>query len=272
MPLSVTSWSFPACTLPEVAGIAQALGIPAVDVGYFYASALDKTALLADPVGTAARLTDQGITSPCLYHLFGDTLADRNLADPRSRERNLADFARVAAFCRAAGIPTVFVLPGVCNPGQGRAEALRESAASLRALVRVAEDAGVQLTVEPHVDAYLESPSLVLRLLEQVPGLKLTLDYAHFVCLGYRQEDVDVLAPHAAHVHLRQARPGALQAKGHEGTINMEAMLGTLRDAGYAGWLALEYVHQDYMGTLHDDVLTETVRLRDRVRAWADGG
>jgi sugar phosphate isomerase/epimerase len=112
----------------------------------------------------------------------------------------------------------------------------------------------------------------VLQLLEQVPGLKLTLDYAHFVCLGYRQEDIDVLAPHAAHVHLRQARPGALQAKGHEGTINMEAMLGTLRDAGYAGWLALEYVHQDYMGTLHDDVLTETVRLRDRVRAWMAAG
>ncbi len=262
MKLSVTSWSFPACTLPEVAGIAKALGLSAIDIGYFYAAALDKAALLADPEGTAARLAGQGVTSPCLYHLFGDTLADRNLAD----------FAQVAAFCRAAAIPTVFVLPGVCNPGQGRAEALRESAASLQALVRVAEDAGVQLTVEPHVHAYLESPGLVLQLLEQVPGLKLTLDYAHFVCLGYRQEDVDVLAPHAAHVHLRQARPGALQAKGHEGTINMEAMLGTLRDAGYAGWLALEYVHQDYMGTLHDDVLTETVRLRDRVRAWLAAG
>ena len=119
MKLSVTSWSFPACTLPEVAGIAKALGIAAVDVGYFYASALDKAALLADPEGTAARLADQGISSPCLYHLFGDTLADRNLADPRSRERNLADFEQVAAFCRAAGIRPIFVLPGVVQPGPG---------------------------------------------------------------------------------------------------------------------------------------------------------
>ena len=269
MKLSVTSWSFPACTLPEVAGIAKALGVPRRRRRLLLRlrprqDGTPRRPRRAPPPASPS----QGVTSPCLYHLFGDTLADRNLADPRSRERNLADFAKVAAFCRAAAIPTVFVLPGVCNPGQGRAEALRESAASLQALVRVAEDAGVQLTVEPHVHAYLESPGLVLQLLEQVPGLKLTLDYAHFVCLGYRQEDVDVLAPHAAHVHLRQARPGALQAKGHEGTINMEAMLGTLRDAGYTGWLALEYVHQDYMGTLHDDVLTETVRLRDRVRAW----
>ena len=95
------------------------------------------------------------------------------------------------------------------------------------------------------------------------------LDYAHFVCLGYRQDEIDPLAAHAAHVHLRQARPGALQAKAGEGVINMEAQFGALRDAGYAGHMALEYVHQDYMGTLYDDVLTETLRLRDRWRRWA---
>jgi sugar phosphate isomerase/epimerase len=79
---------------------------------------------------------------------------------------------------------------------------------------------------------------------------------------------VDPLAAHAAHVHLRQARPGALQAKFAQGSINFPALLGTLRDAGYAGALALEAVHQDYMGTLHDDVLTETVLMRDAVRTW----
>ncbi|MEO1018889.1 MAG: TIM barrel protein, partial [Pseudomonadota bacterium] len=130
----------------------------------------------------------------------------------------------------------------------------------------------VTLTIEPHVHSYLESPSLVLRLLDQVEGLKLTLDYAHFACLGYRQEEIDPLAPHAAHVHLRQARPGALQTKGAQGTINMAAQFGTLRDAGFTGAMALEYVHQDYMGTLYEDVLTETVALRDVYRAWAANG
>ena len=272
MKLSVTSWSFPACTLPEVAGIAKALGIPAVDVGYFYASALDKTALLADPDGTAARLAEQGVTSPCLYHLFGDTLADRNLADPRLARAQPSRLREGGRLLPRRRHPDRLRPSRRLQPRPGPRGGATRVATSLQALVQVAEDAGVQLTVEPHVHAYLESPGLALQLLEQVPGLKLTLDYAHFVCLGYRQEDVDVLAPHAAHVHLRQARPGALQAKGHEGTINMEAVLGTLRDAGYAGWLALEYVHQDYMGTLHDDVLTETVRLRDRVRAWLAAG
>ena len=111
-----------------------------------------------------------------------------------------------------------------------------------------------------------------MRRLVEETGVRLALDYAHFVCLGFRQEEVDPLAPFAAHVHLRQARPGALQAKFGEGTINFPALFGTLRDAGYAGSLALEAVHQDYMGTLYDDVLTETVAMRDAFNAWKGEG
>ncbi len=268
MRLSLTSWSLRACSLPEAVGIARALGIGALDLGYFYGPALDRGALLADPEGVAAQVSALGVATPSFYHLFGATLADRNLADPRHLDANRDDFAAAMRFCRAAGVPNVFVLPGVCNPGQGRAEAMAASAASLRALLPIARDAGVTLTVEPHVHSFLESPALTLELLERAPGLRLTLDYAHFVCLGWRQDEIDVLTPYAAHVHLRQARPGVLQAKAGQGTINIAAQLATLRDAGFAGHVALEVVHQDYMDTLHDDVLTETIALRDQVREW----
>lgn len=267
MRLSLTSWSLRSCTLTEAVGISRVLGIDALDLGYFYRPALDKGAVLAEPERTAEMVRQLGVDVPCFYHLFGTTLADRNLANPAHRGANEQDFASVAAFCREAAIPTVFVLPGVCNPGQGRAEALEQSAETLRRLLPIAERAGVQLTIEPHVHSYLESPSITLDLLHRVPGLKLTLDYAHFVCLGWRQDEIDVLAPHAAHVHLRQARPGVLQAKLLQGTINMEAQLATLRAAGFSGCVALEVVHQDYMDTLYDDVLSETIALRDLVRA-----
>jgi sugar phosphate isomerase/epimerase len=268
MKLSLTSWSLRACTLTEAAAIAKALGVSGLDIGYFYGPALDKAQLLSTPEKVAEQVRSLGIETPNLYHLFGATLADRNLADPAHRATNEADLKTVARFCKAAGVPTIFVLPGVCNPGQGRREALRQSAESLRRLNAITAEAGVQLTIEPHVHSFTESPQIVLDLLGEAPGVRLTLDYAHFVCLGWRQDEIDALAPHAAHVHLRQARPGALQTKTHEGVINFEALLATLRDVGYAGALALEYVHQDYMATLYDDVLTETIALRDRVRAW----
>jgi sugar phosphate isomerase/epimerase len=268
MKLSLTSWSLRALTLDEAAAVSKAIGVNALDLGYFYGPALDKAALLADPARSADRVRALGVDLPNLYHLFGSSLVDRNLADPAHRQSNEADLKQAADFCKQAGIATIFVLPGVCNPGQGRREALAASAESLRRLLPIAATHGVQLTIEPHVHSFLESPALTLELLAAAPGLKLTLDYAHFVCLGWRQDEIDALAPHAAHVHLRQARPGALQAKASQGTINIEAQLAVLRAAGYAGRISLEVVHQDYMDTVYDDVLTETIALRDQVRAW----
>jgi sugar phosphate isomerase/epimerase len=268
MKLSLTSWSFPACNLSEVTGIARALGINAIDLSYFYASGLNRAVLLEQPEKLAAELEALGVQASNLYHLFGDGLDGRNLALDASLPENLEDFKKVVHFCQLAKIPSVMVLPGVINPGQTRLAALEQSAQSLRALLPVAQAAGVTLATEPHVHSYLESPNLTLELLGRVPGLKLVLDYAHFVCLGYRQEEIDVLVPHAAHVHLRQARMGVLQSKLEQGTINFPALLGTLHESGFDGFLALEYVHQDYMGTLYDDVLTETVKLRDLVRRF----
>ena len=264
--LSLTSWSLTHCTLGEAANIGRALGIEGLDLGLLHGPALAKGRLLADPEALAGEIRRLGIICPNLYWLFGNGLVDRNLADPEARAANEADFRRVLAFATAASIPTIFVLPGVCGRGIGREAALERSAASLRPLTAMAGDAGVVLTVEPHVGGFLESPGLTLALLDAVPGLKLTLDYAHFACLGFTQGEIDPLAPHAAHVHLRQARPGALQCKLEHGTLNFPAMLATLAGHGYRGRLAIEYVHQGYMDTLHDDVLSETIKMRDLVR------
>lgn len=267
MRLSVTAWSFPSCTLAECAAISRALGIGALDVGLFYRSALDKAAILSDPVAVAADLTKFGIAIPNYYHLFGDGLAGRNLSLPGTIDQNASDLEQVLTFADAAGIGSVFILPGIINPGQSRDDAARQSAQSLRELLHVASHQTAKLCIEPHVHSWAESPDLVRRLIDET-GIGLALDYSHFACLGYRQDEIDPLAPHAVHVHLRQAKMGHLQTKFAQGTLNFPAMFATLRDAGYTGWLALEAVHQDYMNTLTEDVLTETISLRDAFRAW----
>lgn len=271
MYLSLTAWSMPSCSLAEAAGISTALGIGALDVGLFYRSALDKAAILSDPRAAAAPLARLGVRLPNYYHLFGDGLAGRNLALPGTLDGNLRDLEQVLTFADAAGIGSVFILPGVVNPGQSRAQAEAVATDSLRAMVDLARGFSATLCIEPHVHSFAESPGIVRRLVEAT-GIRLALDYSHFACLGYRQEEVDPLAPFAAHVHLRQARMGALQAKFAHGTLNFPAMFGTLRDAGYTGALAIEPVHQDYMNTLFEDVLTEIVALRDCFNAWKEGG
>lgn len=269
MKLSITSWSFPLLTLDEVGAVARAIGMEGLDLGYFYRSALDKARLLSEPEAygreIAARLP---LPVSNLYHLFGSSLAERNLALPDHRSENLADFRKVLAFCKAAGAPTVFILPGVLNGAQTRAQALNETVESLKPLVEAGQAAGIDVCVEPHVHSYLETPSLAAEMCTRVPGVRLALDYAHFAVSGYRQEEIDVLIPWLGHAHLRQARPGALQAKMEQGTLNFPAMFAAFREAGFGGYVASEYVHQDYFDTVHDDVMSETVKMRDLFRAW----
>ena len=216
----------------------------------------------------AAQVTDLGVALPNYYHLFGDGLNGQNLALPGALTQNLKDLQQVLTFADAASIKTVFILPGVVNAGQSRAEAFAVSSESLSAMVDLAADFKTTLCIEPHVHSYTESPAIVGELVAKT-GVKLALDYSHFVCLGYRQDEIDPLAPHAAHVHLRQAKMGALQTKFDHGTLNFPAMFGTLRDAGYTGALSIEPVHQDYMNTLFEDVLTEIIALRDCYNDWS---
>ncbi len=267
MKLSTTAWSFPQLSLKEITGILKVLGINSVDIGLFYNSALDKNRLLNDAEPYAQELLNLDIDFANLYYLFGDGLGERNLADGKSLKENIEDFKKLMPFLKTAKIPSIMLLPGVLNKGQGRQAALKETVISLKELLPIANDNGIALTIEPHVHSYLESPSLVLELLAQVP-VKLTLDYAHFVALGYRQEEIDELAKYATHVHLRQARAGFLQAKLEQGTINFPAVLAKLKEHNYKGYLSIEYVHQDYMNTLYDDVLSETVKMRDLVREF----
>lgn len=270
MRLSLASWSFPACTLTECAAISTALGIGSLDVGLAYRSTLDTALILSDPLGAAAQILALGVTVPNYYHMFGDGLAPGNLALPGTIDANARDLDQVLRFADAAGIGTVFVLPGIVNPGQSRDDAARVAGDSFRALLQVASSYKAVLCTEPHVQSWVESPTLT-RMLVDATGIRLCLDYAHFICLGYRQDEVDPLAAFAAHVHLRQARPGALQTKFAQGTLNFSALFGVLRAAGYTGTLTLEPVHQDYMATLTEDVLTEVVALRDCFYDWERG-
>jgi sugar phosphate isomerase/epimerase len=269
MKLSVTSWSFPLLTLREAGDISKALGLDGIDVSLFYASALDKGRLLSEPEAYGAEIS-AALPLPVAnyYHLFGNDLSHRNLAGADDPE-NLSDLKAILQFAKAAGAPTVFILPGMINPGQSRSAAIAASAEALKPMVEAGQKAGVTVTIEPHVHGILESIETTQDILSKVPGLKITLDLAHFVSLGFRQDEIETLAPHAGHVHLRQARQGLLQEKMENGTINFPSLFGALRDAGYDGWLGIEYVHQAYMNTVFDDVLSETVKMRDCFRNWA---
>lgn len=50
-----------------------------------------------------------------------------------------------------------------------------------------------------------------MQLLDAVPGLAITLDYAHYVFGGIAQSEIDPLLPHARHLLLRDLLVKAAQ-------------------------------------------------------------
>ena len=265
MKLSCATWSFPTLTKEETVALAVTLGLSGVDQGLFFRGALDKQRLLSAPEAMGAEVSALGLPAPCYYHMFGPDLTVRNCADPYALQANQAEFERVVAFCEAASIETIFISPGRINPGQSHEHALNASARAIEKMAAQARRRAITLTIEPHVTSIAESPASVMRLLSLAEGLRLTLDYSHMVFLGHAQAEIDQLIPWAAHVHLRQARPGRLQERLELGTLNFAALLSALREGGYDGWLTLEYCHQPFMDMTNVDVLSETVKLRDLI-------
>jgi len=84
--------------LSEAVAITKALGLEAIDLGYFHGPAVDKPQLLANPAAYAQFVKSLQVTVPSFYHLFGETLYDRNLADPSSLQANRRDLVKVVEF------------------------------------------------------------------------------------------------------------------------------------------------------------------------------
>ena len=99
----------------------------------------------------------------------------------------------------------------------------------------------------------------------------MTLDYTHFIAPGYSQLEIDRLAPFAGHVQVRGGRKGMGQCAMKENTIDYESLLNLLAASDYDGFLAVEYVWIEWENMNRCDNVSETILMRDRLRAHLQG-
>jgi len=270
MKMCLAIQSLRSCGLEEAAAIARALGFSALDLDGVMDTTLRREKIFSLDQTEVQRVKNLDLETPNIHWTFapGSLLPAINDSDPQVRADNRRQIQLLVDFCHAAGIPSILVLPGVILPGQKVLDGRMLSAEALREYVEIGRAAGVAVYFEAHAGSSFESPDVTAWLCEQVPGLGLVLDYAHFICQGYTQPQVDRLAKYTAHVHLRQARPGLMQTKLGDGVINFPLVFDALREVDYNGRLCVEYVHQDYIGADKIDVLTETVKMRDLIRRY----
>jgi sugar phosphate isomerase/epimerase len=274
MELTCTSFSFPLLSFERALQAIALLDIPRFDVGaHEGASHIQPSDVEANPSYVAARIRraaeTAGLNVSDFFPTFGHGFRDRpvNSPDAAVRAANVGRFRAIVSCARVIGARGVTLLPGVVWDDIGPERSFDLAVEGLRELLPIAHDAGLRLSVEAHLESVAESPTLARQLVESVPGLKLTLDYSHFVAGGYTADDVHPLVPHAGHFHARQAAPGRLQASANDGTLDFHDLVRRLQSVRYDGDLCVEYTWQEWRDCWHQDVVSESVLLRDLLRS-----
>ncbi len=267
MRLSIASYSFEVLPLEATLMISQSLGFDAVDIAGFHArgrASFEPAAVAADPQAQAdilLPLLDQyQLDVVDFFPQFGAAPALHSLNDPDAdvRARNLEYMRGAARFCHLIGSPGMTILPGIDHTARKQAENLAVSIEYLRRAVDIAGEQNVEVRFEPHMGSLTDTPELALEVVDAVPGLKVTLDIAHFMLQYIPLERVYTLIPHTGHVHVRQAQPGKLQVAHDEGAIDFIDLIARLQAVDYSGALTVEYVCADWFGVNRNDTLYES--------------
>lgn len=243
------AFAFKGWPLDKALAFAADAGFTHVSVGANHAAAQVnplEAAARPEPVGLRVRelAARHGLTLVelfiCPVTVEPGRAVEPNDPDPAARAAMLDVFEGLCRFAAEAGFANVMGVPGVARQGRSEADDFALAAETLGRMVGLAERAGVRFTVEAHSGSIVNEPARALRLLEAVPGLMLTLDYAHFIGAGIDAQAVRPLHPHAFHVHAKPSRPGKPVCPLAENATDFRAILTDLHAGGYAGVISTE--------------------------------
>lgn len=271
MKIGIASWTFEALPLKDVAALSKALGFERMDIAGFVGRgrcSCNPFEAAAQPDRQADRLLRElepfGMSVPDYFPQPGATLSRSALNDPDAavRSRNREMLEGVLTFCKLAGIPGITLSPGVNHPHVPFERNVETSAAEFAWLAERAASAGITVRVEPHAQAIADTPERIMYILERAPGVKVTLDYAHFLLQYIEMDRIHKLLPFTDHVHVRQARMGKLQTRTEEGIIDYADIAARLKKLDYQGVFSLEYVHMDWYDCNQVDCIQETLKTK----------
>lgn len=262
--LACHAWAYNNRSLEEAIGTIARLGFRYIDIGSGTHFDPDRAAYYpADEAGRIRALLEQANLHISDLYLM---LPYINAPDPSRRAGQIALFERLLPFALALGTPGITVSPGIYH-ADGHEHAFARSIPALLHMSEIMEDLDLRFCFEPHMDSSVLTPEEALMMVECVPGLNLTLDYAHFIVQGYKLADLTALLPYTAHVHVRQAVKGRLQTPFSQGRIDLDVMMRDLLASGYRGTLTIEYMTTiGWHGMMPVNITQETAKTRDVLR------
>lgn len=272
--LACADFTFPLLAHDKVLQLIALLDLQGVDVGLFENRSHLWPSQEFVQVEHAARqlkqkLDDLGLHAADIFlqmdPLFEPYAINQPAADRRAKA--LDWFLKTLDYANACGAGHVTILPGVHFDSEPWESSFARAVEELTWRVERARRQGIVFGVEAHVGSIVPDPAKAEYLLQQVPGLTLTLDYTHFTRLGTPDAQIEPLVQYASHFHIRGARPGRLQERFAHNTIDYQRLCDCIKASSYQGWLGIEYVWLEWEHCNECDNVAETILFRDFLRA-----
>jgi sugar phosphate isomerase/epimerase len=272
--LACADFTFPLLPHDRALDLIAMLEFDAVDIGLFEGrSHLWPSKEFKSPTKSGNRLrhklTERGLRCADVFLQMNPSFIPYAINHPEAARRRRARdwFAKTLDYAAAAGAKHVTTLPGVRFEKEAPSVSWQRTCDELAWRVAQAEGQGIVFSVEAHVGSIAPDPKTALRLVRDVPGLTLTLDYTHFTRVGLPDSASEPLLAHASHFHARGASKGRLQSAFPRNTIDYARVLRLMRKANYRGYVGVEYVWIDWEHCNEVDNLSETIQMRDFLRA-----
>lgn len=273
--LACADFAFPLLPHENTFDVIAMLGFQGVDIGLFDdRSHLEPKHVLPN-LATAARalagqVAGRGLEIADIFYqasTFETVAANHPDLNERARGREL--FLRMLEFTLRCNARHMTALPGIEWEGVAHETSLKRSAEELWWRAERAAESGVTFSIEPHTGSHVDTPESALELIAACPGLTVTLDYTHFARKAIPDARVEPLLAHASHFHARGAREGRIQASLKENVIDYGRILRRLSELNYSGYVGVEYTWIDWEHCNEVDNLSETILMRDHLRALA---
>ncbi len=262
------TWAFTDLTLPEALGTIARLGFRYVDIGS--GSNLNTTRAAENPRKEAADIrADLELFNLKVSDLYL-MLPKISLPDDGRRQKEVDQFKALLPFAVALGTPGITLSPGLIHPAED-VEAIDRVTVALREMVKWGKEAGLQVSIEPHMDSMAQTPEIAMKLVKDVPGLTLTLDWAQMVCQDIFHEEIIKLLPQTRHIQMRQAARAQLQTPFERGRIDIPQVMKDIQASGYGGVVCVEYMNTPgWHGMIAVNAVQESAKMRDALRDARD--
>lgn len=272
--LACADFSFPLLSHDQSLELISMLDFEGVDIGLFEErSHLWPSREFQNTDSSAARLkkslTARGLSCADLFLQMAPDFVPFAINHPDSTPRKKARdwFLHALDYAAGIGAPHVTALPGVRFDSESADDSWQRACEELAWRVEQARSRNIIFGTEAHVGSLAATPVDAERLVRDVPGLTLTLDYTHFTREGRPDSDIEPLLSHASHFHVRGAQPDRLQCSYKDNQIDYGRILDVMKENRYAGYIGVEYVWIDWEHCNEVDNLSETILFRDFLRS-----